>query len=679
MTLPHRFAIATGLFVLAAVKGHPIESSDPNVKLGFDPAEFSETVRPKDDFFAYVNGPWIDSHEIPDNQPAIGTWLIQYERTQDQIRTIIEHTWGDAPIRCDDLDSSTIRNLYRSFVDTKSLEAQELAPIQEWIERVERLEAHDELPSIFGSLAQIGVEGLFRTLVFNDADDPSQLRLYFLQAGIGLPGRDYYLSEDRKQVTTRRSYQGHIRNLFQLAGWQEGEFAAEEILKLETRLATAHWSRVQNRDWQTLSANKFSLEAAEELIEHFRVKSWLKHAGVPDLDQVVLTQPSYFQTLSHIVSKTPIETWKMYLKLKVLKAFAPLLKASIRAEAFRFDGRTLRGQTQQKPRSQEGVEFVSDLVPDLIDRRYVETNYTDELATYTQEMIDRIRNSFHKSIEKSRWMSAATKKEALNKLKTMEAIVGRAERRRDYSAVETKPQELVKNVMNVRRFHHVTLMDTLNRPALPRPSRAKSQNVNGVYNAADNTFTLGVALLQPPMFTSDHAHNYGSLGASIGHEISHGFDDQGRKFTSDGRVSEWWTDDEWKYFQAATNALINQYDAYEPLPGLRVNGALTLGENISDLVGLRMAYRAFKNSKYVNAGSVMGFTPEQRFFIAYALFHRLKMSAPFLRAFVIRGPHAPVEYRVNGVLRNMPEFYGAFSVHPGDGMYLEAKKRVRVW
>lgn len=676
MTWLKRLALVVVLSAHAAGQSHPKEDFDPSLELGFDPSEFSNTVRPQDDFFRYVNGPWIDNQEIPDDRLAIGTWLIQYDRTQDQIRAIIERSGNDTG---GDADSTTIRNLYTSFTDTKSIEQRGLSPIKDLIERIDHVDSHHELPSIFGSLAQLGVEGLFRTLIFNDAGDPSRLLLYFLHSGIGLPSREYYLSEQAEQVFLRNAYQNHIRTMFELVHWPEGDLAAENVLKLETRLAEVHWTAVQNRDWQTLSANKFSLDEAEEQIESFLLRDWLKHAGAPVVDHVVLAQPSYFQALTHIVLETPIKTWKFYLKIKVLKTFAPFLIDVVRTENFRFDRQILRGQLTQKPRHQEGVEFVSDLVSDLIDRHYVEVHYSQDLATYTHEMIEHVRAAFYRIIENTAWMGESTKKEALEKLTRMEASVGQADWRRDYSTVATDPQELIRNVMNIWRFHHDTSMNTLDRQVGQVPSRVKSQNVNGVYNPVDNTFTLGVALLQAPMFVGDHPHNYGSLGASIGHEISHGFDDQGRKFTSDGKVSNWWTKEEVESFKASTDLLVAQYDKFKPLRDLSVNGELTLGENVADLVGLRMAYRAFKRSKYANAGSAMGFTPDQRFFVGYALFHRLKMSEPFLREFVIRGPHAPAQSRVNGVLRNMPEFYEAFGVQADDGMYLEQNRRVQIW
>ena len=654
------------------------EQATVEINLAFSPNELSKSVRPQDDFYLYVNGPWITSNQIPQNRSAIGTWLTQNERTQEQIRAIIEKSCDDEH-RCDNLDDAVVHNLYASFKDVQAIEALGLSPIKHWIRRIDALEQHSELPSLFGGLAQIGIEGLFRTFVYNDADNPKRLRLYLLQSGITLPRRDYYLSENEEYVSVRSSFRSHLQTMFELAGWPEGDLAAEQIIELEKRLAIAHWTAEQNRDWETLSSNKFDLNDAAERLSNFKPTTWIERAGIPDLDQLVLAQPDYFQALNQIVIETPIETWRHYLKMRVLKSYAAYLSLSIRSEAFRFDQTVLRGQTESKPRAQLGIEFVSDLVPDLIDRRYVSVHYSDRLAKYTHTMIDQVRTAFRQSIEEARWLSAATKKEALRKLRTMKANVGLTDRRRDYTDVVTAPDQLVDNLMNVRRFHHLTLMSTLNRPAEPIPSRTKSQNVNGQYSPAENTFTLGVALLQPPMFSGDHAHNYGSLGATIGHEISHGFDDQGRKFKSDGQLSEWWTDAELEHFRTATDVLVSQYDRFQPLPLLNVNGRLTLGENIADLVGLRMAYRAFKLSKYADADSILGFTPDQRFFIGYALFYRLKMSEPFLREFVNRGPHAPSEYRVNGVLRNMPEFYEAFDIKPDDGMYLEKTMRASIW
>ncbi len=663
---------------LVAQENTLAEQATVEVNLAFSPNELSKSTRPQDDFYQYVNGPWITSNQIPQNRSAIGTWLTQYERTQEQIRAIIENACDDEH-QCDNLDDAVVNNLYASFVDVQAIEALGLSPIKQWISRIEALEVHSELPSLFGGLAQIGIEGLFRAFVYNDADNPKRLRLYLLQSGITLPGRDYYLSANEEHASIRSSFRSHLQTMFELAGWPQGDLATAQIVELEKRLATAHWTTEQNRDWETLSSNKFDLSNAAERLSNFKLTTWKESAGIPKLDQLVLAQPDYFKALNQIIVETPIETWRHYLKMRVLKTYAAYLSRSVRLEAFRFDQTVLRGQTETKPRAQLGIEFVSDLVPDLIDRGYASVHYSERLAKYTHAMIDQVRTAFRQSIEEARWLSAATKREAFEKLRTMKANIGKPDLRRDYTDLVTKPDQLVENLMNVRRFHHLTLMSTLSRPAEPMPSRTKSQNVNGQYSPAENTFTLGVALLQPPMFSGDHAHNYGSLGATIGHEISHGFDDQGRKFKSDGQLGEWWTDAELEHFRTATEMLVSQYDRFQPLPLLNVNGRLTLGENIADLVGLRMAYRAFKLSKYADADSISGFTPDQRFFIGYALFYRLKMREPFLREFVNRGPHAPFEYRVNGVLRNMPEFYEAFDVKPDDGMYLEKTMRASVW
>jgi len=651
--------LITGPSAAADVSTDPASgSSEPaGPGLGFDPADLDHAIRPQDDFYGYVNGLWLSTTEIPPEWSSYGAMQILYEQTEQQVRTLLGKGARPEGSR-DGSEGRKIGDLYASFMDQSRTEALGIDPLEAELRRIAALQSHEDVIRYIGHALTIGVVVPVDFYIDADAADTTGNLAYLWQGGLGLPDRDYYLADSEQLAQVRAKYAVHIENMFGLAGWDEGEAAAQTITRLERRIAENHWSRVQNRDRERIYSNKFDVDSAIELAPGFDWKVFLQSAGFGLPEQFVIAQTDYFAELGHIIHDTPVATWQTYFRFRVLKSFAPYLNDAIVQEDFDFQRRTLRGQEELRPRC------------------------PPESKQRLDTMISNLRNAFGQLIDELDWMSADTRKAARTKLAKFTSKIGYPEKWRDYTALDIKADDLAGNVRRAREFEHYRQVAKLSRPVDRTEWGMTPQTVNAYYRATMNEIVFPAAILQPPFFdpTADDATNYGSIGAVIGHELSHGFDDQGRKFDGSGRLSDWWTESDAEEYEARSAGLIEQYNNFLPIPDQNINGELTLGENIADLAGLTMAYRAWQILQGEQAAPPLeGFSGDQRFFIGYARSWRGKQREEFLREMLLSDPHSPYQYRVTGALQNMPAFYAAFDVKDGDAMFLPEDERVKIW
>jgi predicted metalloendopeptidase len=656
----------------------PAGPEDPDLVLGFDPADLDATVRPQDDFYGYVNNRWLDRTAIPPEWPSYGAIQILTEQTEAQLRALIE-TGGTAS---QDPGLRKIGALYASFMDEAAVSRLGTAPLAAELRRIDALRTHDDVIRYMGYALQAGVQVPVDYYVSAHAADPDRNLVYLWQGGLGLPDRDYYLLESEEFGKIRAGYLTHIERLFGLAGWPDGAAAASSIVELETRLAERHWSRVQNRDTERIVQNRYTVAGAKQLTPALDWPAYLEAAGFTVPGEFVIAQTEYFQALGGIIHAAPVANWQVYLRFKLLKAYAPYLNDAIVNEDFAFQGKVLRGQEQIKARWQRGVRLVNEALGELAGRAYVEEHFPPAAKERVDALIGALRTACGETLRQLDWMSPPTRAAALAKLEKFTAKIGYPSKWRDYSALEIRPDDLVGNVRRAREFEHRYQAGKLTRPVDRTEWGMTPQTVNAYYRPSQNEIVFPAAILQPPFFdpASDDAVNFGAIGAIIGHEISHGFDDQGRKFDGDGRLRDWWTAEDADKYHARAAVLVKQYSAFAPLPDLHINGELTLGENIADLAGLVIAYRAYRLSLGGKEPPLIaGFTGDQRFFISYALAWRGKFRDEMLREMLLSRPHPPYRYRAQGVLQNMPEFYAAFGVQEGDAMYLSPGERARIW
>ena len=672
------------LFALSALAlAAPAVAQDA---LGIDRSAMDPTVRPQDDLFRYVNGTWLETVEIPGDKSRYGSFDVLRERSEEDVRRIIEDA---AAGRVDDPDARKIGDYYTAYMDSARVEALGIAPLQPDLDRIDAVRTKADLMAYFAANRRGFGPSPVGAFVGTDPKDSGRNVLTLWQTGTGLPDRSYYL-EDRF-ADARAGYLSYLGRLYELAGWADGAQAAQTVLDLETQLAQAQWTRIQNRDPEA----RYNPTATAELAARYpnlRLAEMMRTLGVETLpDTVVVGQPSYLAALDSLVAAVPLEDWTTYAKARTLSEAAGLLPAAFGEANFEFYGRTLSGQTQDRPRWKKAVSAASGTLGESIGRVYVSRHYPQAAADRMAELIENLRQAFRQSINGNPWMSEATKAEALDKLENYVYKIGYPETWEDYSGIEVSATDPVANARAAASWATDDNLADLGRA----PDRAEwgmtPQTVNAYYNPAFNEIVFPAAILQPPFFNveADDAVNYGGIGAVIGHEFSHGFDDQGSQYDAAGNLRNWWTETDRAEFEARADRLVAQYDGYAPFEDANVQGRLSLGENIGDLSGLTMAYRAYRLSLdadgdgVVSAGEeapvIDGYTGDQRFFMGWAQVWRTLYREAALRQQLQTGPHSPGEYRANGPLAHIPAFYTAFDVGPGDDLYLAPEDRIVLW
>lgn len=674
--------IVGGMCVLATAACGQMSRSGSVAALGsgIELANMDTSVRPQDDFFRYVNGAWLASTEIPADRTTTGVVMDLRDKAREDVRAIIEETAARTDL-APGSDEQKVADLYSSFMDTGRLDELGLAPLEPLLAEIDDLADTADLSACFATLAVNGGGGPLLGYIGVDAKDSTRYAAHLWQSGLGLPDRDYYFRDDERSVELRRRYTEHVEKMFALAGFDDPAGAAARVMQLETELAGYHWTTVANRD----SEARYNLYAVDDLGTLGQGLDWqrlLAAAGLDGQRDLIINQPSYIEGLNTLVRQTPLETWKTYLRWNLLNSSAGYLNAAMEGEDFEFYGRVLEGQAEQRPRWKRAVDVVNGSLGEVVGKVYVARHFPPEAKARMVELVDNLRAAYRDAIGELEWMSPATRAAALAKLEKFGSKVGYPDRWEDYSTLEIVPGDLIGNVQRANRFHWQLDTAKLGGPIRDWEWPMNPQTVNAGYRPTHNDVTFPAGILQPPFFNlaADDAVNYGAIGVVIGHEMGHGFDDQGSRYDGDGNLNNWWTEQDLAEFQQRTGALVEQFNRYAVFDDLNVNGELTLGENIGDLAGLTIAYRAYQISLGGREAPVLdGFTGDQRFFLGNAQVWRFKATEEAMRNRVQTDPHTPPEFRVNGALPNVPEFAAAFDVHEGDGMYLPPEQRVKIW
>ncbi|WP_412060834.1 M13 family metallopeptidase [Rubrivirga sp. IMCC45206] len=654
--------------------------------LGIDRAAMDTEVRPQDDLFRYVNGAWLDTVEIPADRSRYGSFDLLRERSEADVRAIIEDAATGAVV---DPDARKVGDYYAAYMDSARVEALGITPLQPDFDRIDAVDSPASLARYFAQNSTTYGPSPLASFVGVDAKDSDRHVVTLWQSGTGLPDRSYYL-EDRF-ADARAGYVTYIETLYDLAGWPGGADAARDILALETRIAEDQWTRIQNRDPEA-RYNPMAVADILAMYPHLHFDVMAETMGLPaSLDSVIVGQPSFLAGLDSLMAEVPIETWKTYARARTLSEAAGVLPAAFGQASFDFYGRTLSGQEEDRPRWKKAVGATSGVLGEAVGRIYVDRHYPQAAADRMAELIENLREAFRQSIAGNPWMTDATKAEALDKLENYVYKIGHPDEWEDYSALEVSATDLVGNGRSARAWGRADNLAKLGQAPDRTEWGMTPQTVNAYYNPAFNEIVFPAAILQPPFFNveADDAVNYGGIGAVIGHEYSHGFDDSGSQYDADGNLRDWWSEADRAEFDARGDMLVAQYDGYAPFEDANVQGRLTLGENIGDLSGLTMAYRAYRLSLDTDGDGVVsaseeapvidGFTGDQRFFMGWAQVWRITHREPYLRQLLQTDSHSPGEYRANGPLAHIPGFYDAFDVQPGDALYLPEDQRIVLW
>lgn len=654
---------------------------------GLDLSALDPAVRTRDDFYRAWNGHWLDTFEIPADKAEYASFTALHDTAQEQLRAIIDELAATAPSGTGPAVTvaDKIAVIYRDFMDTGALSRLATAPLTDLLARVDAVATAADLPALFGELDRIGVGSPLATYVHQDNHDSSRYLLDLRQSGLSLPDRDYYLQD--KHADTVTALREHIAKMWTLAGFDDGDRSrgprvADRIVALETKLAEIQWDSVRNRDPHE-TYNLRGLAELRQLAGDFDAGAFLSAVGAAGrVSDINVGQPDYVSALAELVTATPIEDWRLLLRWHILAASAALLGPELDAANFAFFGTTLRGVPEQRPRWQRGVELAQSALPEALGQLYVQRHFPPENKARMVQLVDNLLAAFAESIDQLEWMTDATKATAHAKLRTFRAKIGYPDQWRDYTGLEIVPGDLVGNIRRAATFEHDRDIAKLGGPIDRDEWFMPPQMVNAYYNPEMNEIVFPAAILQPPFFDNgaDDAINYGAIGAVIGHEISHGFDDKGSQYDGEGNLVNWWTDADRAAFAERTQALVEQYAAYEPVPGHPLNGELTLGENIADISGLAVALRAYRRSLGDEPAPVIGgLTGEQRLFGSFAQVWRTKTRDEETIRRVAIDPHSPPRYRVIGTLVNSDDFMAAFGVGPDDGMWRAPEERVRIW
>jgi predicted metalloendopeptidase len=685
-------ALIAGLFGLAhagapATTPADAASAAPNAaaataRSGVDVGALDAAVRPQDDFFRYSQGKWLKDVDIPNDRSSWGAFNVAADKVEQQIRTLIEQASQDKNAKAGS-DTQKMGDFYASYIDQQHRTELGLAPLKADLARVAALKDKKDLAKLAARFERIGAGSPVNMGVGQDSKESTRYIVGISQSGLGMPNRDYYLQlDDAKLADTRAKYQAHIEKMLSLAGHQDAAAEAKAIVALETEIAKAQWSAVENRD-PVKRYNKMKAADLKKLAPGFDWATYLKDTGVAaKAKEVIVSQPSYFQGLDKIIAATPVETWKSYFSFRLISAYASYLSPAFEDEAFAFRGGVLAGTKVNRPLEKRAIAEVNRDLGEVVGKVYVEHYFPAERKKQVEDMVQNFLLAYKERIDTLDWMSDATKKQAHAKLAKIAVKIGYPDKWQDYSALTIKRDDLVGNVMRTREFSHNYEVNKLGKPVDRSEWHMTPQTVNAYYSPTMNEVVFPAARLQAPLYDADAepAINYGAVGISIGHEISHAFDDKGSQYDGDGNLRNWWTKEDGEKFAAKGKMLVSQYAGYSPVQGYNLNGELTLGENIADNAGAIMASRAYKISlKGKPAPVIDGYTAEQRIFMGLAQARRGKARDAALIAQVKSDPHSPAEFRVNGSLRNHPGYYEAFDVKPGDKMYLAPEERVIFW
>ncbi len=679
--------LATGFVTLLAACGSGGEGKTEADVVAINLNNMDTTVSPADDFFRYVNGGWIDKTEIPGDQGRWGSFNELREETNKTVLDVLEAA-AKSDKYAAGTDQRKAADFYAIGMDSLLAEKTGTQPLNPYFDKIAAISNASDLQKYLSERETYGGGSFFSFGIMPDLKNSKVMAAYLFQGGLGLPDRDYYTKEDSKSKEIRDEYVQHVARMLTLLGDDaaSADAQAARIMSLETRLAKASLTNVEQRNIPALY-NKMSLTQLSEIVPSINWKEYLSDMGVTGVDTLIVGMPKFMKEYEAIVKTVPVDQWKEYLRWGVLNGAANYLNNEMVQADFDFYSKKLRGVDEMRPRWKRVLGTTNGSLGEAIGKLYVDATFPPEAKEKAIEMVDNIKLAYADRIKALDWMTDSTKIKALEKLKTMTVKIGYPDKWKDYSAlkVDSDPENssYIQNVMNATKFGFEEQVAKLGKPVDKTEWGMSPQTVNAYFNPMFNEIVFPAAILQPPFYNyrADAAVNYGGVGAVIGHEISHCFDDQGSRFDAEGNMKNWWSDADAENFKARTGKLIAQYDAYEPLDSVHVNGAFTLGENIGDLGGINAAYDGLQ--KYIAVHGepepIDGLTAEQRFFISWATVWRIKYKDETLRTQVLTDPHSPGMYRANGPLVNLESFYKAFNVKEGDGMYRVDSARVKIW
>ncbi|PHX75935.1 MAG: peptidase M13 [Actinobacteria bacterium] len=651
------------------------------MKSGIDLSHGYPDVRPQDDLFRHVNGKWIDTHEIPADRASDGAFHHLREKSEKNIRTIIEE--AAASKAAVGTEAQKVGDLYASFMDEAKIEALGVSPLAQDFKKIQGIKTQQDFARLLGELGRRGVSTPMSVFIEVDMKDSNSYIVYLEQSGLGLPDESYYKEDQYAEI--REKYVAHIERMFNFAKLPDGAGAAKRIFELESAIANFHYDVVKNREMD-LTYHKMTRKQINTLLSNFDWDVWLAAGNVPAsaLEHVVVRQPEFNEGLNTLLTEEKISVWKEWMLWHTLSGMAAHLSSEIVNANFDFYGTTLNGTPQLRDRWKRGVSLIEGVLGEAAGKLYVERHFPAAAKKRMEELVANLIEAYRIDISELDWMGAETKKRALEKMSKFTPKIGYPDEWRDYSSLEITADDLIGNVYRATAFEVDRAITKLGKPVDRNEWHMTPQTVNAYYNPTMNEIVFPAAILQPPFFDidADDAVNYGGIGAVIGHEIGHGFDDQGSKFDGDGNLTDWWTEADRAAFEVRTRKLIDQYNVLEPIaaPGHHVNGALTIGENIGDLGGLTIAHKAYQISlSGKNAPALDGFDGYQRLFIGWAQVWRSKNRPEAAIQRIATDPHSPDEHRCNAVLRNLNEFYEAFDVTEKDALWLAESERVRIW
>ena len=666
---------------LLAQGGHAVHVAEPAKPrygdFGIDLSAMDHSVKPGDSFWHFVNGNWDKTTAIAADRTSAGVGVLLVDEAEQQVRAIVEDLAKDPA--ASGKTGQQVGDFYASWMDEAAIEARGAAALKPYLGKVAAVRTRSDLIRLFaepGYTAPVGVG------ILPDPANPTRYIAAAGQGGLGLPNRDYYLLTGEKYDAIRAAYRAYVVQVQKLAGIADAEAKADRIIALETALAKIQWAPERQRDIKQIY-NPMNRAQLAELAPQFEWPAYLQAAGLGNIETVIAAEKSAITETGKMLDSVPLSTWKEYSAFHFIRAHATYLPKAFDEANFNFYSKTLRGQPQQSDRWKRGVQLINANLGEAVGRTYVERHYPPESDRQMGELIANLRAGLEARIAASPWMDEATKEQARAKLTAFDPRIGHPQKYIDYSALKVERGDLLGNVVRSEDFQWKLQLDRLGKPVDRSLWDMTPQTVNAYYNPLMNQITFPAAILQPPYFDpkADPAVNYGAIGAIIGHEIGHGFDDQGRQFDPTGRIRDWWTPASSAEFNKRAETFGRQYDQYEPIAGTKINGKLTMGENIGDLGGLEMAYAAYKRytAEHGEPPVIGGLTGEQRFFIAYGQSWRSKVREGALRERLLTDPHSPPEYRVDGVVRNVDAWYKAFNVKPGDKLYLPPEERVSIW
>lgn len=658
-------------------------SPTPGINLDF----MDRSVKPGDDFFRFVNGTWYDQTEIPADRTRWGSFDELRQKTDDDMKVILQEALNN-PAYSANSDQGKALNLYRSIMDTVTRDKQGIKPLQPYLEKINKVKTIADLQKLIIEMEAEGGVGFVGLSVGTDAKNSNRNVINVGLGRLGLPDRDYYVSDDADSKEKREKYVAHVARMLQYLGEkpQQAQQNAQKILALETAMALPRLDRVERRD-RRKTYNPMTVSELQSIMPSINWKNYLTGVGLPVADTVIVSQPRYLEALHQIFQKNEADSWKAYMRWTLLNGTAGMLSTEIEYANWEFYGKTLTGAVKPRPRDERALQTVNGAMGEALGQLYVEKKFPPEAKDKAKKMIDNVFLAFENRINNLPWMARSTKVNAIEKLRKSQVKIGYPDKWKDYSAVTiVAPQQggtYFSNMKNVSKWRNAENFEKINKPVDKTEWFMSPQTINAYYNPSYNEIVFPAAILQPPFYDyrADEAVNYGGIGAVIGHEISHGFDDSGSRYNADGNLVNWWSDEDLKMFIELGGALADQYSQLEPIPGIFVDGKFTLGENIGDLGGVSAALDGLRIhlKETGNPGLIDGFTPEQRFFISWATIWRTKARDEAIKNQVKTDPHAPGKYRAYVPLQNVDAFYEAFGITEQNSLFIKPEDRVRIW